>query len=64
MDEIIPFTSDKLHDMVPIVEDDDLKQWGMYSDESLLDRYRSSKDRIEAATPPLLTGATSTEPAS
>ena len=28
LEEVIPFTTDFLHDVVPIVDDDDLKQWG------------------------------------
>ena len=32
VDDIMPFTSDKLYDTVPIVDDDDLRQWNMYSE--------------------------------
>ena len=53
MEELIPMTIDNLFDMVPIVDDDDLKEWGMYSEELLVDRYKKSKDRIKEATPPL-----------
>ena len=36
----MPFTSDYYYDMVTIVDDDDLKEWGQYSDELLIDKYR------------------------
>ena len=37
LQEIMPFTTDKLEDVVPIIDDDDLKKNGMYSEELLVD---------------------------
>ena len=37
LQEIMPFTTDKLEDVVPIIDDDDLKKYGMYSEELLVD---------------------------
>ena len=53
MEELNPFTSDYLFDMVTVVEDDDLKQWNMYSEESLITKYRKSKAILEEANIPL-----------
>ena len=51
MEEIMPYASDYLFDMVPIVDDDDLKEWGQYSEESLVEKYRKSAERVKKATP-------------
>ena len=40
MEEIMPFTTDFLYDVVPIVDDSDLKKQGLYSEEPLVKRYR------------------------
>ena len=53
MEEIMPFTADFLYDLVPIVDDDELKNQGVYSQETLLDRYRKSADLIKEASLPL-----------
>ena len=37
--------------MVTVVDDDDLKDWGLYSEESLLDKYRQAQDILKEATP-------------
>ena len=36
--------------MVTVVEDDDLKDWGLYSEESLLDKYRQAQDILKEAS--------------
>ena len=55
-EEIMPFTSDLMFKTIPVVDDDDLKEWGQYSEESLVDRYRKSADKIKEASPPLPEG--------
>ena len=49
----MPFTADYLNDLVPIVDDDDLKSQGQYSEETLVERYRKSADLIKEASLPL-----------
>ena len=53
LDDLNPFTSDYLYDMVTVVDDDDLKQWNLYSEESLLEKYRQSQDILKEASPGL-----------
>ena len=54
VEDLAPFTSDLMvSDGVTIVDDDDLKEWGLYSDESLLDKYREASDHILKASPPI-----------
>ena len=53
MEEINPFTSDYLYDSISVVDDDDLKQWNMYSEESLVTRYRNNQAILEEASIPL-----------
>ena len=50
LEEVIPFTTDFLHDVVPIVDDEDLKQWGQYSDELLVNKYRMNADKVRRAS--------------
>ena len=51
VEELAPFTSDFLAEGTSIIDDDDLKEWGIYSDESLLDRYRAAKEHVQRASP-------------
>ena len=53
MEDIMPFASDNLFDMVPIVDDEDLKEWGQYSEENLVQKYRQNADHVKKASPPL-----------
>jgi len=41
-----------MHDMVPIVDDDDLKQFDLHSDESLTKRYRAAREHVKTAHAP------------
>jgi hypothetical protein len=41
VDEIVPFSNEFSHNMVTILDDDDMKQQGLYSDETLMSRYKS-----------------------
>ena len=52
MEELMPFATDKLHDLVPIVDDDDLKQFGLFSDIPLTKRYRDAKEHVKKAHAP------------
>lgn len=53
MEDIFSFTADMMDEMVPIVDDDDLKESGQYSEKTLSQRYRESADRVKASQPPL-----------
>ena len=50
LEEINPFTSDYLYDFISVVDDDDLKQWNMYSEESLVTKYRNNQAILEEAS--------------
>ena len=49
----MPFTADYLYDMVPIMDDEELKKAGKYSEETLVERYRKNAKLIEQASAPL-----------
>ena len=52
VEQIAPFTSEFLvGDDVTIVDDDDLKEWDLFSDESLLDKYKNSSFHVLKASP-------------
>ena len=52
VEEMLPFTSEFMHDIVTIVDEDDLKEWDQYSEESLLERYHAAIKHIKQASPP------------
>ena len=45
---------------VTVVNDEDLKAWGQYSNVSLSERYHAAREHVEAAVPPIHS-TTSTE---
>ena len=49
----MPFTSDMLFDEVNTLDDDDLKEWGMYSEENLVEKYRKAAAHVKSASPPI-----------
>jgi len=49
----MPFTSDHIFDVVPVVDDEDLKKSGIFSEESLITKYRRARDHVRSASPPL-----------
>ena len=53
LEEVMPFSTDYLYDMVPIVDDEDLKANDSYSDELLVDKYRRASETVKKASPPL-----------
>ena len=53
LDDLMPITSDRLFEMIPTVDDDDLKRAGQFSDSPLVERYRAKADEIKKASPPL-----------
>ena len=60
-DELNPFVSEFMYDLVTIVDDDDLKKFGQYSDVTLLEKFHDAKDLLKSASPklpPNLPGAT------
>lgn len=42
IDELVPFTSEYTNNLVTIMNEDDAKDAGWWSDESLLDKYHES----------------------
>ena len=53
-EELMPFTSDFMANAgTTAVSDDDLKQWSIYSEESIVERYRIAKDHVKHASPPI-----------
>ena len=52
-EELLPFTNDFYYDIAPVLDDDDLKKAGMYSDESLTQKYRKNAETVKQASPPL-----------
>jgi penicillin amidase len=53
VEELIPFSTEFLAKLVTSVDDDDLKLWGQYSDETLQERYTKAKETMSRASPPL-----------
>jgi len=53
VDEINPYKSTEFIDMVTILDDDDLRQAGQYDEETLIEKYQSSLDRVKSAQPKL-----------
>jgi hypothetical protein len=49
----VPFASDKLPETLTIVDEEDVKQWGQWSDESITDRYNAARDHVTQAAPPI-----------
>ena len=52
VEELMPFTSDFMVDSIPVVDDDDLQKYGLYSEESLVERYRAAIEHVKSAQPP------------
>lgn len=48
----MPFTSDYMNDHIPVVYDEDLKQFNLFSEESLLKRYKDAREHVKSASPP------------
>ena len=40
VDEIVPFSQEFAHNLKPILDDDDMKKHGLFSNEPLLERYK------------------------
>ena len=55
-EEINPFTSENMFDLVTIIEDDDLKANGQYSERTLIEKYREGMETVRKASPPLPEG--------
>ena len=49
VDEMLPFTADNINDRTFVLDDDDLKQFDLYSEETLTERYHRNKETIERA---------------
>ena len=58
-EEINPFTSDTFMNLVTIIDDDDLKAIGQYSEKTLLERYHENLEHVKTAQPPLTSDAPS-----
>jgi len=53
VEEVVPFHADFLHAFQTIVDDDDLKEWGQFSEKSLEERYNENIENVKKASPPL-----------
>lgn len=42
-----------MFDLNTIIDDEDLRKMGQYSEKTLTERYQELKDKIKAASPPL-----------
>ena len=49
VEELNPFTSDNFKDLVTIIDDDDLRAIGQYSEKTLLERYYENIDNVKEA---------------
>lgn len=45
VEELVPFTSEFSHKLVTIMNEDDAKAHGIWSEESILDKYHVSQGR-------------------
>ena len=43
-----------MYDVVTIIDEDDLKIWGQYSEENIVEKYKKAKTHAQAAAPPIL----------
>lgn len=50
-EEIAPFYKETMAAHTYIIDEDDLKEWGHWSDVSLTERYHAAKDEIRSASP-------------
>ena len=50
-EEIVPFAQDMLVESMTIVDEEDLIQWGQYSEVSIIDRYRRTQSHAKSAQP-------------
>jgi len=53
VEELIPFSTEFLSTLVTSVDEEDLKIWGQYSDQTLQERYDNAKETIAKANAPL-----------
>lgn len=53
IEELLPFTRSNMYDMVTVLDDEDLKQWGQYSEQTLDEKYQQARDHVRKASPPL-----------
>ena len=53
VEELVPFSTEFLSTVVTSIDDEDLKQWGQYSEETLQERYNKARETIKRANAPL-----------
>lgn len=53
VEELLPFSSEFLSALVTVIDDDDLKEWNQYSEQTLSERYNNARDHVTNASPPL-----------
>ena len=53
VEQMNPFKSEDMIDLVTIIDDDDLIQQGQWSDTTLLERYHAALDHVKSAQPEL-----------
>ena len=52
-EELNPFTSEFMKDLLTITDDDDLRKHGQYSEQTLIEKYAEAQDTMRRASPPL-----------
>jgi hypothetical protein len=53
VEELVPFNSNFMQNLVTILDEDDLKAQKQWSETTLHQRYTAAQDKIKAASPPL-----------
>ena len=51
VEDLIPFTSEVTDKLVTTVDDNDLRQWGQFSEQTLIERYKQQMDHVMRAQP-------------
>lgn len=50
-DELVPYTAEYLHKLVTVLEEEDLRRMGKWSEETLSQKYKKNQDHLKAAEP-------------
>ena len=51
VEDLVPFNIDHSHDLLSVLNDDDMKAAGLWSDESLIEKYRKTPKEVKAKAP-------------
>jgi len=55
-EELLPFSAENLYKLVNVIDDDDLKKMGQFSEETLTQRYHKAAEIIDRANAPVRNG--------